>query len=222
MLEYLLELPEDAGDGMPVIILLHGRGSDESDLAGLRPGLPAGHALLTPRAPFPAAAWRYGPGWAWYRYLSEDRVDAESLSASLDALDELLDGLPALLGFTPGRLALGGFSQGGTVSIAYALTRSGPIADILCFSGFVPAHPSVLVDAGTVEGGRFFWGHGTRDDRVPFARAERGRAALRHAGADLYARDYAIGHWIDPRELADAGAWLDGAPGAARPRGPSP
>jgi predicted esterase len=31
---------------------------------------------------------------------------------------------------------------------------------------------------------------------------------LLDAGAELEARDYPIGHWIDPQELNDAVAWL--------------
>ena len=39
--------------GSPVLVLLHGRGSDMHDLLGLRQGLPAEVPLVTPQAPFP-------------------------------------------------------------------------------------------------------------------------------------------------------------------------
>src|SRR5690606_14569294 len=61
----------------------------------------------------------------------------------------------------------------------------------------------------TVAKTRIFWGHGTRDPNIPWSMAERGRAALRAAGADLEARDYPIGHWIDPVELEHARAWIE-------------
>src|SRR5690606_37001828 len=108
----------------------------------------------------------------------------------------------------PGSLTLGGFSQGGTTSIAYALVHPGSVSGVVNLSGFVPVHPLVRVTAGTVAGTRFFWGHGTADEAIPFALAERGRRALTAAGADLTAHDYPMGHSVSPDELGDLSAWL--------------
>jgi phospholipase/carboxylesterase len=207
-LEILVMDPARVEDGAPVVVLLHGRGADPSDLAGLRPWLPDRSALVLPRAPFPAAEWGYGPGWAWYRYAGDDRPDEESFRAAQDALDELLEDLPSLLGYRPGAVVLGGFSQGGTMSIGHALRRPGAVAGVLNFSGFVPRHSDVPVTPDSVRGAAFFWGHGLQDPAIPFALAERGRAALAGAGAELEARDYPIGHAIAPEELRDAMAWL--------------
>lgn len=203
--------PEGVEDGAPVVVLLHGRGASKEDLRVLRPHLPAGVIAVFPQAPFEAAPWGYGPGWAWYRYLGEDRPEPESFNASLDALDAWLTALPDALPVKPGPLALGGFSQGGTLSVAYALAHPGRAAAVLNFSGFLASHPRVRLAPESAAGARFFWGHGTRDPNIPFALAERGRALLLGAGAALEARDYPIGHWIDPTELQDAMRWLEGA-----------
>jgi phospholipase/carboxylesterase len=203
-----VSVPENAVRGVPVLILLHGRGSDRRDLFSLRSRLPAEWAIVTPDAPFPAAPWGYGPGRAWYRYLGRNRPEPESFERSLDALDTLLTQLPDVLGTEPGPIALGGFSQGGTMSIGHALTRPGRVPHIINFSGFLADHPLINVTADTVEGTRFFWGHGTADPAIPFELAVEGRAQLMAAGADLEARDYPIGHGIDPRELEHAISWL--------------
>jgi phospholipase/carboxylesterase len=200
--------PSDPADGAPVIVLMHGRGADPSDLAGLRPWLPGAAALLLPRAPFPGAEWGYGGGWAWYRYAGDDRPEVESFRTSQDALDDLLASLGSSLPYRPGPIILGGFSQGGTMAIGCALRRPGRVAGVLNFSGFVPSHPDVPVTPDSVRGTAFFWGHGTGDPAIPHALAERGRAALRAAGADLEDHDYPIGHAISPDELRDASAWI--------------
>lgn len=207
-LRFEIDIPDGAADGAPLIVLLHGRGSDRFDLLGLRRGLPAEAVLVTPEAPFPGGAWGYGGGWAWYRYLGEDRPEPESFEASQSELERFLEALPGELPVRPGPLFLGGFSQGGTMSLAHALRRPGEIAHVLNFSGFLANHPSVEVNPGTVAGTRIFWGHGTGDPAIPFVMALRGREALRAVGADLEAHDYAIGHWIDPEELAAASAWI--------------
>src|SRR5690606_25441061 len=79
---------------------------------------------------------------------------------------------------------------------------------VLHFSGFLAHHPSVKATPETVRGTAFFWGHGVADPLIPLALAQEGRRALTDAGADLEARDYPIGHWIDRGELDDAVRWL--------------
>jgi len=211
MLESIRSLPDEPREGGPLLLLLHGRGSDERDLMGLRPHLPADLTLVAPRAPFPGMPWGYGPGWAWYRFLGANRPEPESFSAAQRALDELIETLPGTLPVAPGEIYLGGFSQGGTMSLGYALRNPGRVAGVLNFSGFLPDHPEVRADAETVRGTRFFWGHGTQDANIPFALAAEGRRSLAQAGADLEARDYPIGHWIAPEELSDAVRWLQGS-----------
>ncbi|CAN5847439.1 MAG: alpha/beta fold hydrolase [Gemmatimonadetes bacterium] len=208
MLEFDRHMPEKVQEGAPLIVLLHGRGSDKDDLMGLQPYLPQDAILVAPRAPFPAAPWGYGPGWAWYRFLGEDRPDPESFEQSQRQLGNFLRELPGQLPATSGPLVLGGFSQGGTMSLAFALRHPGEVGRVLNFSGFLANHPSVRVTAETVRGTRIFWGHGTNDPNIPFELAREGRGRLQAAGAELEARDYPIGHWIDPSELRDAVDWL--------------
>lgn len=208
MLHYESRIPEEAREGAPLVVLLHGRGSNEQDLLSLAPHLPESTMVVTPRAPFPGAPWGYGPGWAWYRFLGEDRPEPESFAEAQGELADLVRALPGLLPVRPGPVVVGGFSQGGTMSLGLALRDPELLSGVLCFSGFLPSHPTVQATPATVGGTRFFWGHGTRDGSIPFALAERGRAALRAAGAELEARDYPIGHWIAPEELADAVEWM--------------
>jgi phospholipase/carboxylesterase len=200
--------PPTPADGTPVLVLMHGRGADPSDLALLRSWLPDELSLVLPRAPFPGAPWGYGRGWAWYRYAGDDRPEEESFREAQQALDRLLADLPSRLGYQPGRLLVGGFSQGGTLSIGRALRRPGEQAGVLNFSGFLPNHPDVPVTSDSVRGTSFFWGHGTEDQAIPYALAQRGRTALREAGAELEARDYPMGHSIAPDELRDAVSWM--------------
>ncbi len=208
LLRYEVAAPERVQAGVSVIVMLHGRGADRFDLLGLAKRFPADWVVITPEAPFPAAPWGYGPGWAWYRFLGRNRPEEESFDTSLERLHEFLDAVPGILGVTPGRVALGGFSQGGTLSLGYALSHVDGPEHILNFSGFLADHPRVNVTPVAVKGYRFFWAHGTQDPNIPFDLAVEGRAILRKAQADLTASDYNIGHWIDAQELADAQEWL--------------
>jgi len=207
-LDSLIHCPLGAEDGTPVAVLLHGRGSNKGDMQGLRPMLPHDWALVTPEAPFSASTWGYGPGSAWYRYVEEDRVVPETLEESFAKLDAFLSELPQVLTFRPGRLILGGFSQGGTVSLAYALSRPGSVAAVLNFSGFLVDSARLDETGGSPPKTPIFWGHGSGDPAIPISLAERGRNRLRRAGANLVARDYPIGHWIAADEVEEAVSFL--------------
>jgi len=208
MLEFLAQVAPEARDGTPVLILLHGRGSDRHDLQGLaRVARPNG-TLVTPQAPHPGGPWGYGPGWAWYRYLGDDLAHRSSLAASLAALEAFLEALPEHVGFQPGPLVLGGFSQGGTTSLAYALSHPGAVAGVVNLSGFLVNQASL--DAGPEALGHtpVFWGHGTEDPAVPFSLAVEGRRRIREAGGVMEARDYRMGHQVSLDEMDHLEAWL--------------
>lgn len=207
MLEYRLRRPDNAVDGGTVAVLLHGRGSHMDDLQSLAPALPEAWTVVTPQAPNPGSLWGYGPGWAWYRYQAEDRMVEETLTDSLERLDDFLNALPGIVDFSPGRIVLGGFSQGGTMSLAFALTRPGRVAAAWNFSGFLAAHVDPTLHAAAAP--PIYWGHGLSDPAIPFHLAERGRARLAEAGIEVAVGDYPIGHWIVPEEIREAVAIVE-------------
>ncbi len=214
MLRYDQHIPDGAKDGSPLLVLLHGRGSHKGDLMGLRPALPAEAIVVTPQAPFPGAPWGYGGGWAWYRFLGGTTPDPDTFEAGQASLEGFLREISSRLPVQPGPIVLGGFSQGATTSLTYALRHPGRVVGVLVFSGFLASHPSVQATPETSKGLRVFWGHGSLDQMIPFAHAREGRSALLAAGADLTARDYPIGHWIEPQELTDAVDWVSDVVGA--------
>lgn len=216
MLETQVLNADSPSEGGSVLILMHGRGADPGDLAPVRRWLPSDLTVVLPRAPYHGAQWGYGPGWAWYRYEGADRPEPESFRGAQDELDALLDGLTEVVGLEPGAVFVGGFSQGGTMSIARALRRPGTLTGVINFSGFLADHPDVPVTEASAAGTPIFWGHGTGDSAIPFSLAESGRERLREAGAELETRDYSMGHGIIREEVADAVAWLERVRGGGR------
>ncbi len=193
----------------PVIVLLHGRGSDERDLFPLGKMLDPEATTVSVRAPFDAAPWGYGPGYAWYRFLGGTTPESESFEAGQDLLAQFIDSLPAKLGRKDTRIILGGFSQGGTSALAYLMRHPGSVRGVMVFSGFLADHPSVAVTAERVGTTPIFWGHGTADMAVPYEAAEAGWATLKAANANLEAHSYrGMTHTISEEELRDAVGWM--------------
>jgi phospholipase/carboxylesterase len=208
MLEFLAQIAPKARDGAPVLVLLHGRGTDMRDLQGLARVAGPNGTVVTPQAPHPGGPWGYGPGWAWYRYLGEGRAHRDSLASSLEALETFMEAFPTHLGFRPGPLVLGGFSQGGTISMAYALTHPGALDGVVNLSGFLVDRETLDVGVEALGDTPLFWAHGTEDPAVPFFLAVEGRRRIREAGGDLEARDYRMGHHVSLEEMDHLEAWL--------------
>jgi phospholipase/carboxylesterase len=209
MLKYEIQAPANATEDARLILLLHGRGSNRHDLFGLAPHMPKDAIIVSPEAPFPGAPWGYGNGSAWYQFLGRNRPEPDSFSQSLASLEGFLRDLKKDVHF--GSVIMGGFSQGGTMSLAYGLTHPAEVAGVMNFSGFLADHPSVnpVLASSPAPALPIFWGHGRQDPAIPFALGVEGRAKLIEAGYNVEARDYDIGHWIDGDELRDALDWLE-------------
>src|ERR1043165_4539566 len=107
-----------------VLLLIHGYGANENDLGGLLPYLdPEGNFLtVLPRGPVAAP-----PGFAWYDIagVGGGRGPDATFVESLDALDDLLDAVCTEHGKDRATAVVGGFSQGGALTVALGLRRTG-------------------------------------------------------------------------------------------------
>jgi phospholipase/carboxylesterase len=197
-----------AGEPEGLLLLHHGRGTDERDLLGLADLLDPERRLrvVTPRAPLQLPG---SPGYHWYLVPRVGYPDRESFEAARAALAELHDGLWEESGIGPERTVLGGFSMGAVMSYAMGLGADRPpVAGVLAFSGFVPTvegwKPSLADRIGT----RAFVSHGRNDPVIGIEFAERARELLGEGGLDLTYRESDLGHQIDPTHLREAATWL--------------
>lgn len=197
-----------AGDAEGLLVLHHGRGTDERDLIGLADFLDPERRLLvvTPRAPLTLPG---SPGYHWYMVPRVGYPDRQSFEAAREALTDLHDGLWEESGIGPERTVLGGFSMGAVMSYAMALGADRPaVAGILAFSGFVPTVEGWEPSPADRRATRAFVSHGERDPVIGIEFAERARELLEAGGLDVTYRTSELGHQIDPAHLRDAAAWL--------------
>jgi phospholipase/carboxylesterase len=197
-----------AGEAEGLLVLHHGRGTDERDLIGLADLLDPERRLrvVTPRAPLQLPG---SPGYHWYLVPRVGYPDPETFEAARTALAELHDRLWEESGIGPGRTVLGGFSMGAVMSYATALSAERPpVAGILAFSGFVPTVEGWEPSLGDRTGTRAFVSHGRRDPVIGIEFAERARELFEGGGVDVAYRTSELGHQIDPAHLREAATWL--------------
>jgi phospholipase/carboxylesterase len=198
-----------AGEPAGALVLFHGRGTSEFDLAPLLDALDPERRLLgiTPRGPLVLP-----PGGAhWYVVREVGYPDPNTFSPSYELASTWLDGL----GVPSDRLILGGFSQGAVMSYALGLGRGRPRpAGIIALSGFIPTVDGFELDL-TPPLPRVAIGHGTYDDVIRIDFGRRAKELLEEAGADVIYRESPMGHAIDPRVVLELRAWVADVVGAA-------
>jgi phospholipase/carboxylesterase len=198
-------------DGTPsgLLVLHHGRGTDEHDL------LPIGDALdperrlhvVSPRAPLTLPGW---PGYHWYVVPRVGYPDPETFHAAYRALSGLHEELWARTGIGPEGTILGGFSMGTAMSYALGLGADRPPpAGILAFSGFVPSVEGWRPDLGSREHTRVLIAHGRQDPVIDIAFARRARDLLVGAGLEVEYQESNLAHQIDPSHVLVARRWLE-------------
>jgi phospholipase/carboxylesterase len=191
-----------------LLILHHGRGTDERDLLGLADALDPGAKLrvVSPRGPLSLPG---SPGYHWYLVPRVGYPDHDSFHAARAALADLHDRLWEETGVGPERTVLGGFSMGSVMSYAMGLGADRPaVAGILAFSGFVPTVDGWEPSLAGREATRAFIAHGRRDPIMDVEFARRARDLLEAGGIEVEYRESDLGHQIDPSHLAGARAWL--------------
>jgi phospholipase/carboxylesterase len=205
-LAYLERAAEDEPQGL--LVLHHGRGTEERDLLGLADALDPGRRLrvVTPRAPLSLPG---SPGYHWYLVPRVGYPDPGTFHAARAALAELHDQLWEETGVGPERTVLGGFSMGSVMSYATGLGAERPaVAGILAFSGFVPVVEGWEAALADRQATRVFIAHGRRDPIIGVEFARRARDLLEAGGLAVTYRESDLGHQIDPSQLTDATAWL--------------
>ncbi len=197
-----------AGDPEGLLVLHHGRGTDERDLLGLADMLDPQRRLrvVTPQAPLQLPG---SPGYHWYVVQRVGHPDHDTFHAARRALAGLHDRLWEETGIGPAQTVLGGFSMGTVMSYAMGLGADRPaVAGILAFSGFVPTVDGWEPQFEDRLATRAFVAHGSRDPVIEVDFGHRARDLLEAGGLEVEYRESELGHQIDPAHLHDAAHWL--------------
>lgn len=192
----------------PLLILLHGVGSNEQDLIGLAPALDPRFFVVSARAPITLGHGSYG----WYHVQFNQGghiIDAEEAEKSRLLILKFTAELVESYNVDPDRVFLMGFSQGCIMSLAAALTAPRRFGGVVGMSGRLL--PDILTKAAPekeLRGLPVILVHGTQDSVLGIEYGRAIRDALQKLPVDLTYNEYPIGHHVSQQTLADVTEWL--------------
>ena len=208
-LEYLVREPKIKLDKNPLLLLIHGYGSNEQDLFSFAAELPEEYYIVSARAPYNL---QYG-SYAWYAInfdADQNKFsdnDQARISRDLIAkfIDELIDKYP----IDATNVTLIGFSQGTILSYAVALSHPEKVQRVVAMSGYI--NPEILEDnylKNSFSNLKVFASHGTADQVIPVEWGRKAKPFLENLGIETTYKEYPVGHGVSPQNFYDFKNWL--------------
>jgi phospholipase/carboxylesterase len=198
-----------------LLVLLHGVGGNETNLAGLAADVAADTLVVLPRGRLELSAGQY----AWFRVAftaSGPRIEAGEAEESRQALVRFVARLQEAHGIQAQRTVIAGFSQGGILSASVGLTAPEWLRGFAVLSGrILPELEPQIAPRERLARVQALIAHGRDDDKLPVDWAERADAWLQRLGVPHVLRLYPGGHGIGEAMARDFIAWTQGVIDAA-------
>ncbi|WLH71474.1 dienelactone hydrolase family protein [Pseudomonas fluorescens] len=208
-LAYLEQTQSDSRN-QPLVIFLHGFGSNEQDLFGIKDALPSTWTYLSARAPMPVDP----NGYRWFTKTSGDAEyngETADLQRSAKLIEDFVGKATAKYHTQSDRVFLVGFSQGAIMSYEVGLRQPALVRGIAALSGSIlPVLTAELKPNESLGKLAIFIGHGTLDQALPYGSATRANEVLVGLGLKPEFHGYpGMPHTVSAAEVQDLKAWLE-------------
>ncbi len=209
MFQYLIKQPAQHIEQPKALLLLHGYGSNETDLFSFADNLPDDLLIISARAPFRLDLG----GYAWYDLYIDAQGNkiSNNLQAAetLQNLSKFIDLLIEQYHISPRKFNLLGFSQGAILSYGLALNFPQKIKNIIALSGYINEEIMPLQEKQTeYQNLNFFVSHGIYDDVIPIELAQKIPPYLTQRNIKHTYKEYYMGHEINYTCLQDLTEWI--------------
>lgn len=205
-----LEQTQGGARNQPLVIFLHGFGSNEEDLFGIKDALPSTWTYLSARAPMPVDP----QGYRWFTKTTGERDyngETADLQRSAKLIERFVTQATTKYHTQSDRVFLVGFSQGAIMSYEVGLRKPGLVRGIAALSGSVlPVLKAELKPDEALGKLAIFIGHGTLDQALAYASATQANEVLTGLGLQPEFHGYpGMNHTISEAEVQDLKAWLE-------------
>lgn len=209
-LHHIVREPKIKNDKNPLLLLLHGYGSNEEDLFSFANELPDEYYVVSARAPFDMMNGSY----AWYAInfdADENKFsDIGQARESRDIVSNFIDELILHYPLDVTNITLIGFSQGSILSYAVGLSYPQKVQRVIAMSGYL--NTEIAVDdyaKNNFSNLKIFSSHGTVDQVIPVNWARKSVPVLEKLGISVVYKEYPVGHGVAPQNFFDFKNWLE-------------
>lgn len=193
----------------PVIIMLHGFGSDENDLFSFANELPEKYAIISLKAPIRLEPY----GNAWYNIYFDNAQgkfsDDEQAIASRELVSKCIDEVIKKYEVDGNNVTLLGFSQGTILGFAVALSYPEKVKNVIGLSGYINKE---ILKEGYSENDfsnlKIYTSHGNEDQVIPVQWARKTEPFLKKLNIECVYSEYPVGHGVAPQNFHDLKEWL--------------
>ncbi len=196
-------------ENAPLLIMMHGYGSDENDLFSFASELPKELFIISVRAPYPMQP----SGNAWYAInfdadqgkWNDNEQARESRNLISMFIDEVIETYP----INKSNISLLGFSQGSILSYAVALKYPEKIKNIIALSGYV--NQDILPEDLNPKDYThldFYCSHGSVDQVIPVDWARQTTPFLSSLNIKHQYSEFPVGHGVAPQNFYELKDWL--------------
>ncbi|KGL62886.1 alpha/beta hydrolase [Polaribacter sp. Hel1_85] len=207
-LQYLVRQPITAVENPPLLILLHGYGSNEQDLFSFAEELPDEFLIISAQAPLPMG----GRSYAWYSINFDDKngkfSDLIQAKESIDKIAVFIDEIKTKYNTNPEKTFLLGFSQGAILSYSLSFFYPNKVQHVIALSGYV--NTELLPETISKEIKTDYYGsHGSVDQVLPVEWARKNKPFLDNLGLNNVYSEYPVGHGVAPQNFYSFRKWIE-------------
>lgn len=207
-LHYIIKEPKKASKNPPLLVLLHGYGSNEQDLFSFAEELPEELLIVSAQAPYEMG---YG-AYAWYA------INFDTINGKISDLKQAKESITKIAGFIDEikdkyqtdttKTFLLGFSQGAILSYSLSFMYPNKIQHVIALSGYIntdmiPKNISKEIETD------YYCSHGSVDQVLPVDWARKSKPFLDNLNLQNMYTEYPVGHGVAPQNFYSFKSWIE-------------
>jgi phospholipase/carboxylesterase len=207
-LNYLIRQPKKEIENPPLLILLHGYGSNEQDLFSFSEELPDHFLIISAQAPIQMSAGSY----AWYA-INFDTVngkfsDLKQAKEAIDTLAIFIDKIKEKYKTNADQTFLLGFSQGAILSYSLSFFYPNKVQNVIALSGYINMEllPTTISKEIKTD---YYCSHGSLDQVLPVEWARNSKPFLDSFNLQNVYSEYPVGHGVAPQNFHNFKRWIE-------------
>ena len=201
-LSFISSSPEDDSLSLGVIFLLHGFGANMRDLVDIAPMINQKDFIyIFPNAPFEINSGFNQKAYAWF-----DFDNLNEIKESEKILENTIEESLGLFNIDKDKIYLGGFSQGGMMTMHADIIHQNLFSGLLILSSTIISQIDLNIDLSINP--RVFLAHGVNDSIISINQGQETHRKLISKGLNVEYHEYEMGHQIIEKEIIDIKSWL--------------